>query len=312
MTILNTLWVEKYRPQKLSDYVWRDDKQQSQVQKWINDKDIPHILLSGTQGLGKTSLINVILNEIGIDRGDVLEINASEETSIDVVRSKVLNFASTLPYGNFKVIVLEEFSNMSLSAQASLKRVFEEYSDNCRFILTTNERHKIIPPIQSRCQTFHMVSLDKQAFMVRLATILVNEEIQADIETLDNFVQVTFPDMRAAINAIQLNSINGVLHNPSSDNGSTVDWMIQMVDLFKNGKLLAAREFICSHADYNDYPEIYRFLYRNLQLFGDTEQQREDCILVIRDGIVKDTMVADREINLSATIVELARVKGTK
>lgn len=303
------LWVEKYRPIKINDYVWRDKKQQTQIQNWIAEKYIPNLLLSGTQGVGKTSLINVILSEIGVAKGDRLYINASEETSIDVIRSKVLNFASTIPWGDFKVIVLEEADGLSLTAQQSLKRIQEDYSSDCRFILTTNNPHKIIPPIVSRCQVFHITNLDKDQFRYRLAEILASEGIEADLETLDNYIEATFPDLRKAINSIQMNCIDNRLTSPTSDSGSKTDWMVHMVELFKTGNITAAREFICENIDYTEYPEVFRFLYRNLNLFGDSEQQREDSLLVIRDGMIKDQLAADREINLSAMLVELRRIK---
>ena len=306
------LWTEKYRPSRVDDYVWRDAKQQKQIMQWVSEKSIPNILLSGTQGLGKTSLINVLLHELSVEPGDVLEINASEETSIDVVRTKILNFASTIPYGDFKVIILEEADQLSLASMAAMKRIMEDYSESCRFLLTTNNPHKIIPPLHSRCQTFHMTSLNRDEFRLRLAYILTQENIQADVDTLDTFIEATYPDLRKAINSIQLNCVDGILTSPSSDSGSTSDWMIKMVELFKSGKITEAREFICNNADYNDYPEIYRFLYRNLTLWGDSETQREDAIIEIRDGIVSDTIVADREINLSAVLVKLTRIKNRK
>jgi replication factor C small subunit len=307
-----SLWTERYRPSKLEDYVFRDEHQKATVIQWIKDKSIPNILLSGTQGLGKTSLINVLLTEIGIEEGDILEINASEETSIDVIRNKVINFASTMSFGKFKVIILEEFEMMSGNAQSALKRVMEEYTENVRFLLTSNNPHKILPPIISRCQQFHMVSLDQEEFMIRLATILASENVEATVETLDTYVKACYPDLRKAINAMQQNSIDGKLQSPTSDSGSSSDVMIKMVDLFKAGNITAAREYICENADYNDYPEIYRFLYRNLNLFGDTVEQREDCILVIRDGIVKDSFCADREICLAGTLIQLRQIKNKR
>ena len=304
------LWCEKYRPKSVEDYVWRDDKQKAQVEQWIKEKSIPNILLSGSQGLGKTSLIKVLLNEIGVQPGDVMELNASEERRIEDIREKVLNFSSTIPFGDFKVLVLEEADGMTPVAQPAMKRIMEENSDNCRFILTTNNPHKIIPPIHSRCQTFHMTSLDKDEFRLRLAHILASEEIEADLETLDNFIAATYPDLRKAINSIQMNCINGSLQSPSSDSGSKTDWMVKMVELFKANKITEAREYVCANAEDSDYINIFQFLYRNLSLWGDSEQQREAAIVAIREGLVRDTMCADREINLAATLVNLKNIRN--
>ena len=324
------LWTEKYRPDKIEEYVWRDSAQKSQVEQWIKDKNIPHILLSGSQGLGKTSLINVLLNEIGIDKGDVLSINASEAVDVDMVRSKILNFASTMAFDKFKIIILEEADGLARSSASmpALKRIMEEYSVNCRFILTTNEPHKILPAIHSRCQTIHMISLNRDEYRLRLATILQNEGIELNentVELLDSYIEATYPDLRKSINVLQQNTINIIdlnefgipithirLQPPSSDSGSKTDVFIKMVELFKSGNITTAREYVCEHADYNDYPEIYKFLYRNLNLFGDNEQQREDALLIVRDGLVKDNFCADREINLAACLVQLRQIKNSK
>ena len=261
------LWIEKYRPNCVADYVWRDDRMKRQIEGWIAEKSIPHLLLSGSAGLGKTSLINVLLKEIGVELGDILEENASEKTGVQNIRDKIIGFASTIPYGDFKVIVLEEAEALSPEAQASLKRVIEENSETTRFILTTNIPHKIIPPLHSRCQTFHLTSLDRDQFQYRLAEILAAENVEADIDTLDSYIQATFPDLRKAIGSIQLNVVDGKLLAPTGDSGSKADWLVHAIDLFKRGQISEGRVYLCENADYNDYPEIFRFLYRNLLYF---------------------------------------------
>jgi len=306
------LWTELYRPKCVADYVWRDARQKDIVMQWIADKSIPNILLAGSQGLGKTSLVQVLLAELGVEQGDVLEVNASEAVDIEMIRSRILGFASTIPYGNFKVVVLEEADGLARSSASmpALKRIMEEYSDTCRFILTTNQPNKIIPPIHSRCQNLTMMSLDKDQFQYRLAEILAAESVEADIETLDSYIQATYPDLRKCINSIQSNVIDGKLLAPTSDSGSKSDWMVRMITLFKAGQITEAREFLIANSDQDDYIEIYRYLYRNLQLWGDTESQREEAILVIRDGIINDGRVADREISMSATLVQLKNIRA--
>jgi len=308
------LWTEKHRPKSVVEYVWRDERQKQTVLKWISEKSIPNILLSGSQGLGKTTLVHILLNEIGVDQGDVLEINASEAVDVEMVRTKIVNFASTIPYGDFKVIILEEADGLARSSASmpALKRIMEEYSDTTRFILTTNVPHKIIPPIHSRCQSINMLSLDKEQFQYRLAEILASEKIEADIDTLDSYISACYPDLRKCINSLQANCIDGKLLAPNGDSGANSEYMIKAVELFKRGLITEARTLICNNISDGDYIEVYKFLYRNLHFWGDSEAQREAAIIEIRDGIVKDTSCADREINLSATLVALKNIRGMK
>lgn len=313
------IWTEKYRPRSVADYVWRDNHQKVQVEQWIKDKSIPNILLSGSQGLGKTSLVNVLLEELHVDRGDRLYINASEEVDVEMVRTKILNFASTIPFGEFKVVILEEADGLarSVASMPALKRIMEEYSDGCRFILTTNNPNKIIAPIHSRCQTISMNSLNREDFLLRLLYILKEEgvDVEADediLNKLDTHTEACYPDLRKAINSVQLNVVDGKLLSPSADVGSKSDWMITAIDLFKRGLISEAREVITENASDGDYPEIYRYLYRNLQLWGESETQREDAILAIRDGICRDAVSGDREICLSGTLVVLKNIRNKK
>lgn len=306
------LWVDLHRPTTLSDYVWRDDRQRKIVESWIADKDIPHILLSGSPGTGKSSLVQLLLRHLELEPGDTLYINASEETSVETVRNKVLNFASTMAWGNFKIVILEEFDAMTPNAQNSLKRIIEDYSNTCRFVLTTNYPNKINPAIFSRCQGFHMESLNDEQFLLRLAAILDEHEIEYDAETLVSYVSATLPDLRKAINVIQMNSKTGKLLPPDSDSVSKLDYMVLVTELFRKGQINQGRELIISEASHEDYIEIFRYLYRNLDYWGQTEEKQDDALLVIRDGMVKDTMVADREINLSATLVQLKQIYESK
>lgn len=304
--MINDLWVERYRPKTIDDYVFCDQNQKNQVEEWISNKAIPHLLFSGIQGIGKTSLAKVILNEIGALPADILELNASNDNGVDVFRDKINNFVSIMPFGDYRYVLLDEADYLTINAQAILRGVMEKFSMTARFILTCNYPHKLIPAIHSRTQSFHLTELDKYEFKVRVATIMVTEDITFDEDTLDTYIRATYPDLRKCINMMQQNSHSGSLTLPSSQSGGKEsDYWIEMVELFKRNKISQARKLICGRARVEEFDNIYRFLYENLELWGNEEKQ-EQAIILIRDGLLNHAIIADAEINLSATLVKLA------
>ena len=188
---MKELWVEKYRPKTIEGYVFRDEHQKKQIQTWIKDQSIPHLIFSGTAGIGKTTMAKILVQELGIEDYDVLEINASRTNSVDDVRDKIVNFVQTIPFGPFKVVLLDEADYLSPNAQAALRGVMEEYHQTARFILTCNYPNRIIPALHSRCQGFHVEKVDQTEFTARAATILVEENIDFDLDTLDLYVKVS-------------------------------------------------------------------------------------------------------------------------
>jgi DNA polymerase III delta prime subunit len=303
---MKELWVEKYRPNTIEGYVFRDDHQRQQVQRWIKDGSIPHILLSGNAGIGKTTLAKILLNELDVNPLDILEMNGSRNNGVDEVRIPITNFAQMIPFGDFKVILLDEADYLSPNAQAALRGVMEEYHTTARFILTCNYPNRIIPAIHSRCQGFHVERVDQTEFTARVATILVEENIEFDLDTLDTFVKATYPDLRKCINMVQMNSMEGSLHSPESGDTGAQDFKIEMVDLFKKGKIRDARKLLCSQARPEEMEEIYRWMYTNINLFGESEEQQDKAVLIIKQGLVDHTICADSEINLAATLIRLA------
>jgi replication factor C small subunit len=299
------LWVEKYRPNSIDTYVFRDDNQRKQVTGWKEDGALPHLLFSGAPGTGKTTLAKVLLQELDVDNMDILEINASNENSVDTIRSKITNFSSTMPFGDMKYVLLDEADYITPNGQAALRGVMETYHTSCRFILTCNYPQRIIPALHSRCQGFHIEKLDIKEFTARIATICIEEGVEVDLETLDTYVQATYPDLRKSINLTQQNVVDNVLQKPQEGDGNTSDWMLTAIELFKAGKYKEARTMIVSQARPEEYEEVYKFMYRNLNLWGDTEQKQDQAIVIIRNGIAKGVAVADPEINLAATLVEL-------
>jgi DNA polymerase III delta prime subunit len=303
------LWVEKYRPKKASDYVFRDDAQCRQVSAWIKEGSIPHLLLSGAAGIGKTTLAKVLCNELGIEEFDVLEINASRENNVDTVRDKITNFVQMIPFGPFKVVLLDEADYLTPNAQAILRGVMETYSNHSRFILTCNYPNRIIPALHSRCQGFHVDKTDQTEFTARVATILVEENVDFNLDTLDTYVKLTYPDLRKCINMVQQNVNEGKLLTPTAGEAGVADYKIDMVELFKRGKIKEARTLLCGRARPEEMEEIYTWMYNNLDLFGTTEEQKDQALLIIKQGLVDHTLIADPEINLAATLVKLSRLQ---
>jgi replication factor C small subunit len=304
---MKELWVEKYRPKTVDGYVFRDDHQRKQIATWIKDKSIPHLLLSGAAGIGKTTLAKILINEIGIEDYDVLEINASRTNSVDDVRDKITNFVQMIPFGPFKVVLLDEADYLSPNAQAALRGVMEEYSQSSRFILTCNYPNRIIPALHSRCQGFHVERTDQTEYTARVATILVEENVDFELETLDMYVKVAYPDLRKCIQLVQQNSTEGKLESPNKGDAGEADWKFDMVTLFKAGKITEARKMLCGKLRAEEMEEVYRWLYDNLEIFGDDKNQ-DSAIVIIKAGLVDHVVCADSEINLAATLVKLSRL----
>ena len=220
---MKELWVEKYRPKTVNGYVFRDDAQRNQVNTWIKDKTIPHLLFSGNAGIGKTTLAKLLFNELDVNPLDILEINASRTNSVDDVRDKIVSFVQMIPFGDFKVVLLDEADYLSPNAQAALRGVMEEYHTTARFILTCNYPNRIIPAIHSRCQGFHIAKIDQTEFTARVAEILITEGVTPDLDTLDTYVKATYPDLRKCINTVQMNSVEGVLTKPNEGDSGEAD-----------------------------------------------------------------------------------------
>ena len=308
---INTLWTEAYRPKTIDDYVFKDEAQREQVMSWVKSKDIPHLLFSGPAGIGKTTMAKLLISLLDIDPYDVMEINASRERGIDIIRSNISNFCSTMPFGHMKIVLLDEADALTPDAQKSLKGTMEEFSATCRFILTSNHPNKIIPPLHSRCQRTHFEKIDHTEFTARVATILVTENVVFDLETLDIYVKATYPDLRKCINSLQQNSTSGTLRMPSASDKSVSDYKLEFVKLFKNGRIREARTLFCTSATSEDPDDVIRWCYDNLDLWATSEEGQDEAILIIRNALVNTSFCADLEVNLAAMMTELIQIDTT-
>ena len=299
--IKNTLWVEKYRPSKLDSYIGNQHLR-SKVKVYIESGDLPHLLLYGRAGTGKTTLAKLLVNNIECD---YLYINASDENSVDVVRDKVKNFASTLGFKEMKVIILDECDYITPNAQAALRNLMETFSKNCRFILTCNYVERIIDPIQSRCQSFQIIPPDRKEVAVHLNTILTKEGVKSDIEDIVTIVNGGFPDLRRVINAAQRQVVDGKL---VIDEGMSIqnDYKNQVLEIlktqdkkncFKNIRQLLADSKV------TDFSDLFRLLFDTVDDWG--RGHVAECILVLAQYQQSDAVVVDKEINIMAMFIEI-------
>lgn len=213
--------------------------------------------------------------------------------------------------GNNKLLT-HNCDYLSPNAQAMLRNMMEEYSNICRWILTCNYPHKIIPALHSRTQGFHIEHLDRELFVERIAKILLIEGIDLtteNLEILDEYSTVTYPDLRKCINLLQQNCSDGVLKRPSkAGSHGSLDYMVSAVALFKQGRIHDARKIVCAQARVEDYEEIYRMLYRNLEWWGASEDQQNRAIVILANRLRDHALCADSEMNLAAALIELANL----
>ena len=302
----NTLWVEKYRPSSLKSYIGNEHLK-SKVRVYLESGDLPHLLLYGRAGTGKTTLAKLLVSNIDCD---YLYINASDENSVDVVRNKVRGFASTIGFKDMKVIILDECDYITPNAQAALRNVMETFSKHTRFILTCNYVERIIDPIQSRCQPFQIVPPSRKEVAIHLNGILKEEEIKFEVDDVATLVNGGYPDIRRVINFAQRQVVDGKL-SIDQDNLVAVDLNVnvfatQVVNVLKTqdkkDAFVTIRKMLGDN-QISDFADVFRLLYDEVDDYG--KGNVADCILTIAKYQLSDAQVVDKEINVMAMMIEL-------
>ena len=300
----NSLWVEKYRPTTLDTYIGNDHLK-SKVRVYLESGDLPHLLFFGKAGTGKTTLAKILVKNIECD---YLYINASDENSVDTVRNKVRQFASTVGFKDLKIIILDECDYITPNAQAALRNLMETFSKHCRFILTCNYVERIIDPIQSRCQIFEIIPPSKVEVAQRLNQVLEEEEINYELQDLKILIDSNYPDIRRTINSAQRNVVDLQL---KLDTISIIqnDYKLKLLEIlkiedkknaFKNIRQLLADNQV------RDFADLFRLLYDEVDTYG--KGHIAECILIIAKYELSDGQVIDKEINAMAMIIELLGV----
>lgn len=302
-----TIWFEKYRPKLLSDYVFHDAGQQAQIERWVRDKDIPHLLLCGTPGSGKTSLAKVLVNELGIDDMDYMVINASDKNGIDFIRENILAFAESFPMGPFKVIHLEEFDYMSQAAQGMLRMVMEQNASTCRFICTCNYENKIIEAIKSRFQILRFKAPNEDDVLVKMFTMLEAEGVAFTDDDLLLYVKQAYPDIRKIINNLQQASVDKKLQSPRNLVIGN-DWRFKVLDLLQQLDIDGIRALAVANVPENEVEELYDFLYHNYMTMEPCKKSKavaDSVIVTLGDGLRAHGSSGIPHLTFEATCVKL-------
>jgi len=300
----NTLWVEKYRPSNLDTYIGNEHLK-DKVSVYLESGDLPHLLLFGKAGTGKTTLAKILVKNIECD---YLYINASDENNVDTVRNKVKNFASTMGFKDYKIIILDECDYITPNAQAALRNLMETFSKHCRFILTCNFVERIIDPIQSRCQSFQIIPPSKKDVAKHIHNILLKENVMSDMKDLKVLIDSGYPDIRRVINSAQRNVVKDKL---KLDTTSIIqnDYKLKLLKILKTQDKKTAfkdiRQLLLDNK-ITDFADLFRLLYDEVDDWG--KGHVAECILIIARYELSDTQVVDKEINSMAMLIELLGV----
>ena len=295
----NDLWVERYRPQKIDDLVLQDHVR-AELNKFIKDKSIPHLLLLGGAGVGKTTIAKILLKELDCDK---LELNASSERGIDVIRSKVVSFAMMHSMKKWKIVFMDEMDQLTFDAQTALRNIFETYSQYVRFICTGNYSNKIIPAIKSRCQCLEFDYMDKKSVVKLLIGIMDKEKVKFDPDDFLILVEDYYPDIRSMINKLQLDSVNGQFRYNKSEN---LKDMVILVERLNKGNLVEIRKMNL------DYTEALIYLFNRITEITDDYDKRIRMSEIVGNHLINEAFSPDLEINFAGCCIKLMEILGVR
>ena len=304
MNSKHTLWAERYRPDELKDYVGNEGLK-AFISKCIDSNDIPHLILWGKAGTGKTTLAKLITKNI---KCDVMYINASDERGIDTIRDKIVDFASVNSFNPIKVVILDESDYITSQAQAALRNVMETYSAKTRFILTANYAERIIDPLKSRCQTFHIEPPSKGDVAKHIAGLLDKEEVKYELSDVAALIKTYYPDIRKIINAAQQSVDENNILNPGALVPNVEGALTAIIDALKSNDKNAWANIrqVIADADVNDFIPLYTGLYERA-----TEYTKSPADVAIHSAqyLWQNNTIADKEINFMAFMSQILKVK---
>lgn len=307
---IKTMWDQEYRPSTLENYVFMDKNQKDLIFSFIRDKKIPHLILSGHRGTGKTSLAFLLKTYLEIDDVDFMVINGSDENGVDIMRNKVKNFVSSISSSIFKIVFIDEADFLSAESQGALRHMLEIYADNARFIFTCNKPAKIIEELKSRCLELNFSSLNKDDILEKLIEILKSNKIKLkSLDDLESHVDAYYPDMRKIIISMQYGSRSGTLES-AIDIDQNIESYLKIVSFIENEDWNSARKYISEVFSKDSFEDCYKFLYsylHEIKKFTDNNKWKSG-IVILADHLYKNAFISDQEINFVACLIRLCNI----
>lgn len=309
MSAIRQLLVEKYRPTTVDDYIYQNDNHRAKFNEYIQTGSIPNLLLSGTQGTGKSTIARILVKALNVDPDmDVLVLNASDDNSVDDVRDRIKLFITTYSMSGMKIVLMEEADRLSKAAQKALKVLTEDFSDVARFIITCNHEHLLDKALKSRFQQFKFTSPDVNDVTARIAQILALEGVKSKLEMIDKFVSIGFPDIRQTIQLVEQHIVDGKLIDPQMTLDGA-DWKVDLLSMIESGDWKSSRALLCGSIGNEEWDEVYTFIYRNINKVSVWDPlQRDQAVVTIAQHLYQHSLVADPEINAASLLIELSRI----